>query len=233
MKEAREKIGMILYPDVQPMDVIGPWEVFATSQAVLATPLEMLLVAEQRGPVACANDITLNAHVDFKDCPPLDYLVIPGGRGRLTQAYNPVLKQFIQSQAIGCKKIMSVCTGAFILYHAGVLKEESITTYWRALPELKALPGVHVQEQRVVKSGKIWASGGISSGIDLALAVIADIAGKKAAAKVQLLFEYFPEQKIYTTLDTIRDLPPYYSQSGAERLPDYILTEIQGEEVTA
>lgn len=209
------------------MDVIGPWEVFATWKSVLNAPLEMLLVAEQGGSIVCSNDITLKAHTDFAHCPALDYLIVPGGRGRLTQADNPVLKQFIQQQAGSCKKILSVCTGAFILYHAGILKDEKITTYWRALPELKSLDNVHVQEQRVVKSGKIWASGGISSGIDLALELIAELAGDDTAGKVQLLFEYFPEGKCYTTLETINALPPYYTQYGAEQLPEYILSDIQ------
>lgn len=209
------------------MDVIGPWEVLATWKAVLNAPLEMLLVAEQGGSIVCSSDITLNSHIDFAHCPQLDYLIIPGGKGRLAQANNPVLTQFIQKQAASCKIILSVCTGAFILYHAGVLKDEKITTYWRALSELKSLKNVHVQEQRVVKSGTIWASGGISSGIDLALELIAEIAGTETAGKVQLLFEYFPDGKCYTTLETMNALPPYYTQYGAEQLPEYIISYIQ------
>lgn len=227
MQAGKIKLGVILYPDVQPMDALGPWEVFATWQSLPETQIDLLLIAEKQGAVACANNITMNAHVDFTHCPPLDYLIIPGGRGRLAQATNKQLLQFIQQQATSCKKILSVCTGAFILYHAGVLKDESITTYWRAIPELKSLPGVHVLEQRVVKSGKIWASGGISSGIDLALDLIADIAGTETAAKVQLLFEYFPEGKIYTTQHTIHELPAYYTQCGEERLAEYIKEDLQ------
>src|SRR5207253_249262 len=105
------------------------------------------------------------------------------------------LLKFIQQQAKECKHILSVCTGAFILVNAGILQNENITTYWRALPELLDMKNVHVKEERIVKSGKIFAAGGVSSGIDLAFEVIADVAGKDTAGKVQLLFEYFPEGK--------------------------------------
>lgn len=214
-------LGMLLYKDVQPMDVIGPWEVFATWKKAGAA-LDMYLVSENGGVVACDNGITLTANMDMAHCPPLDYLIIPGGRGRMEQAHNPVMIKFIQQQYGNCKNILSVCTGAFILLAAGVVQDESITTYWRALPELYAIQNVHVKEQRIVKSGKIWASGGISSGIDLALDLIADIAGKEVAGKVQLLFEYFPQGKVYSTLDTINTLPPYYNNSAAPHLAEYI-----------
>jgi transcriptional regulator GlxA family with amidase domain len=213
---------MILYPVEQPMDVIGPWEIFSTWKNTLSAPLDMYLISETGDSVACDNGITLNANTDFTRCPQLDYLIIPGGRGRITQTNNPVLLKFIQQQAPQCKHILSVCTGAFILIQSGILQDEFITTYWRDLPELLAMNNVHVKEQRIVKSGKIWASGGVSSGIDLALEVIADVAGKETAGKVQLLFEYFPEGKLFATLDTMKNLPTYYNNSAPPHLAEYI-----------
>lgn len=95
------------------------------------------------------------------------------------------------------------------------------STYWRALPELKSFPDVHVVEERIVKDGNIWFSGGISSGIDLALELIAEVGGKEAAGQVQLLFEYFPRNKVFATKDTVEQLPPYYMK-GKPYLPKYI-----------
>jgi transcriptional regulator GlxA family with amidase domain len=149
-------------------------------------------------------------------------LIIPGGKGRVIQSTHAPTLQFIQRQFAGTKLVLSVCTGAFILYHAGVLKDEKITTYWRALPELYALKDVQVQEQRVVKSGKIRASGGISSGIDLALDVIAETAGKETAGKVQLLFEYFPENNLYADKQSINHLPAYMNHLQSDHLAEYI-----------
>jgi transcriptional regulator GlxA family with amidase domain len=205
-----KKLGVVLYESVQPMDVIGPWEVLSIWKNLLHAPLEMCLISENGGLVRCDDDITLNAHYDFSASPALDYLIIPGGRGRREQVDNDRLIAFIRDQARTAQKVISVCTGMFLLHKAGLIKDKPVTTYWRALSELRSLQDVAVEEKRVVKSGKIWTSGGISSGIDLAFELIAEIAGKEEAGKVQLLFEYFPKRTIYCTSETAKSLPPYY-----------------------
>ena len=103
----------------------------------------------------------------------------------------------------------------FLLHKAGLLRDTRVTTYWRALSELRSLKDVDVEEKRVVKSGKIWTSGGVSSGIDLALELIAEIAGKEEAGRVQLLFEYFPKRTIYCNLETSKSLPPGHARRRA------------------
>jgi transcriptional regulator GlxA family with amidase domain len=223
----RSKLGMLLYDLVQPIDVIGPWEVFSIWKNSLHAEIDMYLISENGMTVTCDNGIMLNAHLDFDHCPELDYLIIPGGRGRVTQVNNPRLLAFIKKQTAQSRYIISVCTGAFLLYQSGVLHDEFITTYWRALPELRALNPGHVKEQRIVKSGKFWAAGGLSSGIDLALEVIADIAGRETAGQVQLLFEYFPESRLYTTLDTVNSLPVYYNNNTTPHLAEYIVDYIK------
>jgi transcriptional regulator GlxA family with amidase domain len=204
-----KKLGVLLYENVQPMDVIGPWEVLAIWKNVLHAPIEMYLISENGGLVKCDDDIVLNAHYDFNDSPELDYLIIPGGRGRREQVNNERLIAFIKDKAKTSDKIISVCTGMFLLHKAGLLRDTPVTTYWRALSELRSLKDVDVEEKRVVKSGNIWTSGGVSSGIDLAFEFIAEIAGKEEAGKVQLLFEYFPNPTVYCNLETSKSLPPY------------------------
>ncbi|WED42679.1 DJ-1/PfpI family protein [Legionella cardiaca] len=217
-----KKLGILLYPHVQPMDVIGPWEVFATWKNILGAVLEMYLVAETSELLLGENNITLKPHCDFSSAPQFDFLLIPGGPGRRDQIFNKKLIAFISQQAVHCEYILSVCTGAFLLEAAGLLQGKQATTYWRAINELK--PTVEIIEKRLVKSGKIWTSGGVSSGIDLALAFIEEIAGSETAGKVQLLFEYFPSHKIYCRDDTAAKLPPYapHLQEEPAELPDYI-----------
>ena len=223
-----KKLALLLYENVQPMDVIGPWEVLAIWKKVLDAPIEMYLVSEKGGLVKCDDDIILSAHCAFEDCPDLGYLIVPGGRGRREQIDNERLIAFIQTKAKAADKIISICTGMFLLHRAGLLRDKPVTTYWRALSELKSFENIDVQEERVVKSGKIWTSGGVSSGIDLALELIAEIAGREEAGRVQLLFEYFPKQTIYCDLETSKSLPPYYDIK--QPVPSKYIADIMREE---
>jgi cyclohexyl-isocyanide hydratase len=226
----KKNIGFLIYDDVQPMDVIGPWEVFSFWKNILLAPVNLYLIAEKSAMVSCDSGICLQAHCDFNDAPKLNYLVVPGGRGRIKQMHNERLIAFIKNQAAQCEYILSVCTGMFLLSSAGVLKNKSVATYWRAMPELKKELGVHVAQSRIVKDGSIWTSGGVSSGIDLALAFIAEIAGVETAGKVQLLLEYFPDNQLYCSEQTVNTLPPYGGEykNTIEDLPDYIKQYIRG-----
>lgn len=207
--------GILVYEKAQPLDAIGPWEVLSTWKQILKAPIHLHLIAEIAGSVPLDNDIVLNAPIDFARCPALDYLLVAGGVGRVAQMENPKLIDFIRKQAESCKLILSVCTGMFLLAKAGLLHGKEAATYWRAIPELKRLEKVKVKEERIVKSGKIWTSGGITSGIDLALAFIEEIGGKEAAGQVQLLLEYFPIEKLYCCSKTVESIPPYQA-------PEYI-----------
>lgn len=217
------KLGVLLYKNVQPMDAIGPWEVFSFWRNVLKAPLEMYFVSEKGSYVECDNEVVLKAHYDFANAPLADYFIVPGGMGRLEEVNHPTLIQFIQKQARHCQYLLSVCTGMFLLLKAGLLSDKSVTTYWRAIPELKKFSDVHLAEDRIVKNGNIWISGGVTSGIDLALELIAEVAGKKTAGEVQLLCEYFPTDVGYATPETVHSLPPYATVPEAEPyLPQYI-----------
>lgn len=223
----KQKIGILIYPLVQPMDFIGPWEIFSFWKNTLKGPVELYLIAEKEGAIHCDNDILIQASYSFKTVPQLDYLVVPGGRGRLEEVKNANLIHFIQTQFPKLKLLLSVCTGAFLVHQAHVLTSSLITTYWRAIPELQSFKDVQVVGERIVRNDKVWFAGGVSSGIDLALALIAEIAGKETAGKVQLLFEYFPKDTVYATADLASHLPAYSSQSPAAMLPAYIQSYIK------
>lgn len=217
-------IGVLIYDNVQPMDFIGPWEVLSSWKNILKAPVDMYLVSENGSYVQCDNNIIVKAHIDFEHCPALDYLIIAGGRGRLVQINNDKIINFIKKQAKHNQYIISVCTGMFLLHKAGILQDKAATTYWRAMPELQNFGDVQVIEDRVVKYGNVWTAGGISSGIDLAFELIAEIAGKETAGQVQLLFEYFPRDAVYCSLDTVNTLPPYQGSQGIDLpyVPKYI-----------
>lgn len=192
----KKTLGIVVYENAQAMDIIGPWELFSCWRNTLKASIEMYLISQEGTHVECMNNISLKTHYNFTNSPKIDYLLIPGGIGRLKEVENDKIISFIQKAAQNAEYILSICTGMFLLHKAGLLRNRSITTYWRALPEASLLSDVKIVEERVVKNDNIWLSAGISSGIDLALEFINEIAGKEIAGKVQLLYEYFPTNLI-------------------------------------
>ena len=208
--------GIIVFPDVEELDFVGPWEMLTMWSKLAAGPENCLIVAEKTGPVVCAKGLSINPHVSFTDCPPLDYLLVPGGMGTRREVDNPAMVQFLSQQAPGCKALLSVCTGAFVLHAAGLLAGKTATTHWGSLDRLRALGDVKVVEQRFVQDGDTWTSAGVSAGTDLMLAFIAHTAGEEAAAKVQLQSEYYPADKVYGNTASHERAPAYVRQPGGK-----------------
>jgi transcriptional regulator GlxA family with amidase domain len=219
------KIGVLIYDKVQPLDAIGPWEVFAIWQK-LNPSVSLCLISELGTYVECDSEIILKSHCSFADCEPLDYLIVPGGLGRLEQANNQQLIDFIKQQHQSCKLMLSVCTGAFLLAKAGLLKHHSATTYWRAIKELAEDKTIKMVPQRIVKSGKIWTAGGVSSGIDLAIELVKEISGPSDKDKLRLMLEYFPPSSTTCNLSLANELPAYGNKiSSTQELPEYIIRQ--------
>lgn len=209
--------AILAFPQLEELDAIGPWEMAGMWHQVAGGP-DCLIVAEQPGPVVCAKGLSLNPHVSFDTCPPLDVLLVPGGQGTRTEVNNPRLVGFVAEQARHCKAVLSVCTGSFILHAAGLLAGRRATTHWGSLDRLRALGGVEVVEERFVRDGPIWSSAGVSAGIDLTLAYIAEAAGEEAAAKVQFAAEYYPSPRRYGSLHRTHPGAPAYLK-GAPSAP--------------
>jgi cyclohexyl-isocyanide hydratase len=127
----------------------------------------------------------------FEDCPPLDLICVPGGFGVEHAMADPVLIAFLKEQAGQARYITSVCTGAFVLGAAGLLKDKQATTHWAyhsLLSEVGAIP----TQGRVVRDGRVFTGGGVTAGIDFALTIVAEIAGQTIAQRIQLSIEYDP-----------------------------------------
>jgi transcriptional regulator GlxA family with amidase domain len=172
-------------------------------------PSECLLVAQTLAPVECAKGMQVLPRTDLAGCPPLDALLVPGGKGTREQSGNAALLQFVRGQAAGAQAVLSVCTGAFVLQAAGLLAGRSATTHWGMLPRLRKLPGVQVVEERFVQDGPVWSSAGVSAGIDMMLAYIAQVAGADTAGQVQFASEYYPDGVRYGQAATDARAPAY------------------------
>jgi len=201
--------GVLIFDQAEELDFAGPWEILRMWSKFADGPQNCLLVAQTLQPVSCANGMSVNPHVDFATCPPLDYLLVPGGQGTRTEVSNPVLLRFVTAQARQCKAVLSVCTGSFVLHAAGLLEGKRATTHWASLARLRALGDVTVVEERYVQDGNVWSAAGVSAGIDLMLAFIASVAGVECAGKVQFAAEYYPSGIRYGGFETHAQAPTY------------------------
>ena len=182
------KIALFVYEGFTALDIVGPYEVLA------ALPnADIVFVGEQRGPVtAHTQRLTLNADAAIDEVPEADILVIPGGPGQRNLMRDGPLHDWIRQIDTGSKWTTSVCTGSLILAATGLLKGRTATSHWLALEELRRYDVTPTLE-RVVFQDKYVTAAGVSSGIDMALALAARVADETTAQRIQLAIEYDPQ----------------------------------------
>jgi cyclohexyl-isocyanide hydratase len=122
---------------------------------------------------------------------PADLLVVPGGTGVDFAMLDPAWIAFVQRQAASADHVFGICTGSLLLAAAGVLQGRHAGGHWQAR-DLLAKFGVTPSDERLTIDGKYYTSGGVTSGIDVALRVVADLEGEMVARKIQLAIEYDP-----------------------------------------
>jgi cyclohexyl-isocyanide hydratase len=180
-------IGFVIFPDLTQLDFTGPLQVLARlPQSAIH------IVAKSEAPVPSDCGLSLVPTRTFANCPPLDLICIPGGvSGVIGAISDRETVEFVREQAGTAKYVTSVCTGAFVLGVAGLLKGRRVTTHW-AYTNLLSLVGATHEKGRVVKDGNLITAGGVTSGIDFGLSVVAEIAGETTARAIQLGIEYDP-----------------------------------------
>jgi transcriptional regulator GlxA family with amidase domain len=181
------RIVIVAFPDVQILDVTGPLEVFScASRFVPGVAYDLHVVSGSGGsvPASCglAFDTVAIGDVDAG----LDTLVLAGGRGVDDAAQDEVFLREVRRLAFDARRVTSVCTGTFVLAAAGLLDGRRVTTHWRECADLAAgHPQLSVDMDAIyVHDGNVWTSAGVTAGIDLALALVADDHGRAAAARV-------------------------------------------------
>jgi cyclohexyl-isocyanide hydratase len=184
---ANFKVGFVIFPDLTQLDFTGPLQVLAR-----LPESTMHIVAKTEAPVPSDCGLSLVPTHTFADCPPLDLICVPGGvTGVIGAIGDRETVEFVRKQAELAKYVTSVCTGAFVLGVAGLLKGRKATTHW-GYTNLLPLVGARHEKARIVKDGNLITSGGVTSGIDFGLSVVAEIAGEATAQGVQLGIEYDP-----------------------------------------
>lgn len=188
------QIGIVLFDGVEELDAVGPWEVLAHwTQQHPDDRWDVVCLSPDGAPVTAAKGLLLGAHAALNALP-LDVLVHPGGHGTRRLLRDPTYLDWLRAQREQVPLLASVCTGALVYAAAGLLRERPATTYRGALDELRALdPSVRVIEhERWVDDGDIITSAGVSAGIDMALHLIARLAGTSRARQVKHGIEYDP-----------------------------------------
>lgn len=193
-------VGILIFDDVEVLDFCGPFEVFSVARAPAAdgardeaTPLfRVLTIAERPDIVRCRGDLLVLPHYTTTVHPPLDILVVPGGRGTRRERENRALLDWIAAQDRTTQVTTSVCTGAFLLAAAGLLDGRRATTHWASIDWLRDNhPTVDVRaDERVVDEGRLITSAGVSAGIDMALYLIGRLHGQNLAATTARHMEY-------------------------------------------
>ena len=189
-------VGFVIFPDLTQLDFTGPQQILSR-----LPQSAMHIVAKSEAPVRSDSGLGLLPTHTFENCPPLDLICVPGGLSGVVEAMNDHdTIQFIRRQGATAKYVTSVCTGAFLLGVAGLLKGRRATTHW-GFTELLPLVGATYVKGRIVKDGNLITAGGVTSGIDFGISVVAELAGENVAQAIQLSIEYDPEPPFDTDRD--------------------------------
>jgi transcriptional regulator GlxA family with amidase domain len=195
---ATRTVGVLLFPGFEPLDAFGPVEAFVIAEWPGATvlqplPFQVVTVAATRAPVAMRGGVRVTPDHDLADCPKLDVLVVPGGPGTRTEYRNEGLLAFLRARAGRVEILCSVCTGAALLGAAGVLSGLEATTNRRAFDWVVSVSPQDVRwdrSRRWVDTGRVVTSAGVSAGTDMALHLVARLAGDEVAIGAASRMEY-------------------------------------------
>jgi transcriptional regulator GlxA family with amidase domain len=183
-------VVIVAYPGMQSLDAVGPFEVFAGATRVAASTgaggYSVHLVSVDGRPVRTGSGMDLGTGPLPPSDETIDTLVLPGGDQAGTARSDAALMAWISAVAPRCRRVATVCTGAFIAAQAGLLEGRRVTTHWASAAQLAAeYPGLEVDADPIyVRDGKYWTSAGVTAGIDLALALVDEDLGGDVAQTV-------------------------------------------------
>jgi transcriptional regulator GlxA family with amidase domain len=187
-KDTPLQIAILLYPGVTALDAVGPWEVLSRLPNT-----EIRFVGKEAGPVATEGGaLLLGVTHTVAETPTPDLVLVPGGTTTPSQTVDDEVLDWLRKVHETTTWTVSVCTGALILGAAGILKGVPATTHWYKMGVLKIMGAKPRPDERIVRAGKIVTAAGVSAGIDLALWLAGEIAGRERAEAIQLFIEYDP-----------------------------------------
>jgi transcriptional regulator GlxA family with amidase domain len=191
-------VGILIFDDVEILDVAGPFEVFAVTRLndeqrlQQSSPFKVYLISETNKQITAIGGLRLTPDVTITECPNLDLLIIPGGWGTRKESKNRILVNWIGNQFTNDRLIAFVCTGSSLLGKAGLLDGRDATTHWRAFDFLQeSAPKARILKNvRFTLIEPIFTSAGVSAGIDLALRIVSHFFGTNIGQATASHMEY-------------------------------------------
>jgi len=185
------KVGILAFEGVMALDLVGPADAFASAQTECesgaAVPCyEVTVIGLTSQAVTSENGVIFKPHTTTANAPPIDTLIIPGGRGLRVPETQRRVAAWVAARADSMRRIATVCTGAFGLAATGLLEGRNVTTHWRQAAELSTkFPDINVDGNSLyIKDGKFYTCAGVTAGIDLSLALIQEDFGPRVALSV-------------------------------------------------
>lgn len=175
------RIDVLIFPDFQLLDAAGPIAAFEIAARMAQGAYDLRVVSTRPGWVASSSGAALQAAA--LDGGAIDTLLVSGGDGTRPERLDPSVSAAVAAAAPRARRIVSVCSGAFILAQAGLLEGRRATTHWSRTADFRRrFPGTRLEPDRIyVRDDPIWTSAGITAGIDLSLALIAEDLGEAIA----------------------------------------------------
>lgn len=208
-------VGFLLYPGCTLLDFAGATQIFAYTPG-----FRTVWIAATTDPVATTEGVSVVPNFSFVDAPSPDIVFVPGGGGDgVTAAMaDPALQAWLKQAGAQAKWAGSVCTGAFVVAAAGLFDGCAVTTYWSARDALALFPALDVvpgyPRAQIDAERRRFSGGGISSSLDLALELVTEIAGERAAQSTQLDNQYAPD-------------PPVHSGDPTQASPELVISLTQ------
>ena len=202
-------IGFVVFPGFQLLDLTGPLAVFEVPSMLGPSPYRLRLLSEHGGLVDSSLGIAMLTQPLGE--PTFDTLMVVGGQGTWAAMERPALLDFLRASASSCRRIASVCTGAFLLAAAGLLDGRRATTHWCNAAELqRSFPRVRVDEDRLfIQDGPLWTAAGVSAGIDLSLALLEEDLGLEVSrTTARALVVYHRRPGGQSQFSTLLELEP-------------------------
>jgi cyclohexyl-isocyanide hydratase len=193
------RVGAVVFQDMEELDLAGMWEVLGSTRRLFRDGIfkdayfEIESQGVTQGPIKCYHDLKIMPDKPLGNLAQYDVVLVPGGPGRLVVQKDPRLQAEVKAAYEAGKLVCSVCTGAFILAEAGILKGKRATTFHTVIDKL-AEYGIEPVRKKVVVQGNIVTGAGISSAMDVGLKIVELMLGKEASKTVADWVEYCPKE---------------------------------------